>query len=72
MNIEHIKNDLLRTLDSINKDKLSLYDLKTYAEIVKTVAEINAKDYMDKLVDAMSSVSTGFNGPKAQTVADMK
>lgn len=72
MNIEHIKNDLLRTLDSINKDKLSLYDLKTYAEIVKTVSEINTKDYMDKLVDAMSSVSTGFNGPKAPTVADMK
>lgn len=72
MNIEHIKNDLLRTLESINKDKLSLYDLKTYAEIIKTVAEINSKDYMEKLIETMSTASTGFNGSKTPTVADMK
>ncbi len=72
MNIEHIKNDLLRTLDGINKEKLSLYDLKAYAEIVKTVSEIQEKGYMDKLVDAMSNVSTGFNGTKAPTVSDLK
>lgn len=72
MNIEHMKNDLLRTLDSIDKEKLSLYDLKTYAEIVRIAAEINSKDYMDKIIETMSTVSTGFNAPKIPIVADMK
>lgn len=72
MNIEQIKSDLLETLGSINKDKLSLYDLKTYAEIVKIISETNNKDYMDKLVESMSTVSSGFNGPKVPIVADMK
>ncbi len=72
MNIEHIKNDLLKTLDSIDKEKLNLYDLRTYAEIVKTVSEIQEKGYMDKLVDTMSSMSTGYNGPKLPTISDLK
>ncbi len=72
MNIEHIKNDLLRTLDGIDKEKLSLCDLKIYAEIVKTVSEVQEKDHLEKLVEAMSSVSTGFNGPKVPTVSELK
>ncbi len=72
MNIEHIKNDLLSTLGSIDKEKLNLYDLRTYAEIVKTVSEIQEKGYMDKLVETMSGMSTGFNGPKAPTISDLK
>ncbi len=72
MNIVTIKNDLLKTLDGIDKEKLSLYDLKTYAEIVKTVSEIREKDYMEKLSEVMSSMSTGFNGPKVPTVSDLK
>ncbi len=72
MNIEHIKDDLLKTLDSIDKEKLSLYDLKVYAEIVKTVADISEKGYMEKMVETMSSVSHGFSGPKVPTVSDLK
>lgn len=72
MNIEHIKNDLLRTLDGIDKEKLSLYDLKVYAEIVKTVSEVQEKGYMEKVIEAMSSASNGFNGPKFPAISDLK
>ncbi len=72
VNIEHIKNDLLRTLDGIDKEKLSLYDLKVYAEIVKTVSEVQEKGYMEKVIETMSSVSNGFNGPKLPAISDLK
>lgn len=68
MNIEQAKKELIATLDGIDKDKLSLPDLKLYAEILKTVSEIQAKSYIDALT---STMATGF-GYKAPTVSDLK
>lgn len=72
MDIEQVKKGLLKTLDSIDREKLSLYDLRTYAEIVKIASEIQTKNYMDTLVESMSKASSGFNGYKAPTVGEMK
>lgn len=72
MTIEQAKNDLLKTMDSIDKNKLSLVDLKMYAETLKVVSEIQTKTYAEALAETMSSVSVGFNGYKAPTVSDMK
>lgn len=69
MNIEEAKTKLLETLDSIDKDKLSLPDLKLYADVLKTVSEISSKNYFDYLA---SGIGFGFGGYKQPTVGEMK
>lgn len=69
--IENIKNNLIDTLSGIDLDKLSLFDLKAYAEIMKITAETKEGDYFDSIVEKFSSMSTApVPGPK--TVAEMK
>lgn len=68
MTIEEARNDLLKTLESMDKNKLSLSDLKLYADTLKTVSEIQVKSYMDYMTQAMGCVS----GYRAPTVSDLK
>lgn len=72
MNIEQAKNNLIATLDSINKDKLSLQDLRLYAETLKIVSEIQAKTYADMLAESMSAIGGFGSAYKAPTVGEMK
>lgn len=69
MTIDEMKNDLLKTLDSMDKNKLSLHELRTYAEVLKTVSDIQGKSYIDYLTQTMSGVGFGY---KAPTVSDLK
>lgn len=71
MDIKQARNSILSTLETIDKDKLSLPDLKLYAEIVKTCSEIQTRTFSEMLSESMS----GFNSVctfKAPTVSDMK
>lgn len=70
MDIKQAKENLLEALDSIDKDKLSLSDLKVYAETLKVISEIQIKSYQDYLSDIM----TGFNAAqyKPATVSELK
>lgn len=70
MTIEEAKNNLISTLDSLNKDKLSLFELRTYADILKTVSEIQTKNYTE-VISEMFSQTGGF-AAKAPTVLDLK
>lgn len=70
MTIEQLKNDLISTLSSMDKDKFSLADLRCYSEIVKTVAEIQTKSYMECLSETMGSFA-GF-GLSSPTVSELK
>ena len=54
MTIEQAKNDLLITLDSMDKNKLSLPDLSIYAQILKTISEIQSKSYVEMMAEAFS------------------
>lgn len=72
MNIEEAKKNLLKTMESIDKDKLSLMELKSYAETLKVISEIQTKSYAEMFAESMSNVSMGFSGIKAPTVAEMK
>lgn len=70
MSIENLKEDLLKTLNSIDKDKLSLPDLKMYADILKTVSEIQEKSYFETMT---SMLSGGFGAAyKPTPVSDLK
>jgi len=69
--IENVKNSLIDTLSSIDLDKLSIYDLKIYAEIMKITAETKENDYFESLVEKFSSVST-TSMPGHKTISEMK
>lgn len=64
--IDDVKQSLLATLDSIDKDKLNLVDLKTYADVLKTVSEIQSKNYFDCLSSGLAF------GLKQPTVGEIK
>ena len=68
--INDLKQDLMDTIDKIDKEKVTISDLKTLAETVGVLSTIkeNQTDYMDVL---MKMSSTGF-GYKPTTVSDLK
>ncbi len=70
MTTENLKNELLTTLGSIDKNKLSLPDLRLYADILKTVSEIQEKNYFETLTGIFSN---GFGlGTVPATVSELK
>lgn len=70
MTIEQAKTDLLATLDSMDKNKLSLPDLAMYAGILKTVSEIQSKSYAEMLAETLASRGGfGLDSPK---ISDLK
>lgn len=72
MDIKEVRNNLLKVMDSIDKDKLSLADLRLYAETLKIVSEIQTKTMMETMGEAMACVQRGFNGYKPPVISEMK
>lgn len=70
MDVNTLKEKLLATMDSIDKDKLSLMDLRLYVDILKTVSEIQTKSYAETMAEMMN----GFHAPIPQpmVLGDMK
>ena len=68
--ITELNQDLMDTIEKIDKEKVTISDLKTLAETVGVLSTIkeNQTDYMDVL---MKMSSTGF-GYKPTTVSDLK
>lgn len=68
--IKELKQELMKTIKEIDKNKVMISDLKTLAETIGVLSTIkeNQKDYMDILMDMHSS---GF-GFKPTTVSDVK
>ena len=69
MTVEQVKSDLIQTLSSIDKEKLSLPDLRLYAETLKIASEIQGKNYTEMLAETLSF---GGFGQKPATVSDLK
>lgn len=57
MDINTLKTDLLETLDGIDKERLSLCDLKEYAEILKTVSETQGKPMAEMFMEAARGIA---------------
>lgn len=68
--ITELKQELMDTIEKIDKEKVTISDLKTLAETVGVLSAIkeNQTDYMDVLMK-MSSVGFGY---KPTTVSDLK
>lgn len=71
MDISKLKEELISTVGSIDKDKLSLYDLKVYAEILKIVSDTHANGYEEILMKSLEALNTP-SPIKPLTIADMK
>lgn len=70
MTVEQVKQSVLETLDGVDKDKLNLNELALYAQILKTVSEIQGKDYLERLTETMAN---GFAfGGKPPVVSELK
>lgn len=69
MDIKEVRDNLLDTLTDIDKDKLSLPELKLYAEILKTISEVQVKSFSEYIADMQSGMACTFNAPK---VSEMK
>lgn len=72
MTIEQVKTGLIETLDSMDKDKLSLSDLQLYANILKTISEIQTKSYAESFAETFSALGGGFGGMKPTTISELK
>ncbi|MDE7398986.1 MAG: hypothetical protein K2N06_05595 [Oscillospiraceae bacterium] len=70
MDIKQARDNLLAVIDGIDKDKLDIAGLKTYAETLKVVSEIQVKSYQEYLSEMVS----GFNtcAYKPATVSELK
>ena len=68
--ITELKQELMDTIEKIDKEKVTISDLKTLSETVGVLSTIkeNQTDYMDVL---MKMSSSGF-GYKPTTVSDLK
>ena len=68
--ITELKQELMDTIEKIDKEKVTISDLKTLAETVGVLSAIkeNQTDYMDVL---MKMSTSGF-GYKPTTVSDLK
>lgn len=62
MDVATLKNKLIETLDAIDKDKLTMMDLRMYADILKTVSEIQTKSYAEVMAETMGC----FHNPAPQ------
>ena len=68
--INELKQELMDTIKKIDKEKVTISDLKTLAETVGVLSTIkeNQTDYMDVLM----KMSSGSFGYKPTTVSDLK
>lgn len=70
MDIKTLKNDLINTLNGIDKEKLSLMDLRLYTEILKMASEIQTKTSAEMIAEAMSGAHSTL--PRPMTLGEMK
>ncbi len=55
--IETAKEQLLETLENMDKSRMSFNDLMMYAQILKIVSEIQTTNYNDVMAQALGSLT---------------
>lgn len=64
------KDNLVKSLSEMDKNELSLFELKTYAEILEILSKIKIDKYFDKLTEMMGSMN--FGGVPKTTIGEAK
>lgn len=60
MDLERIKQDLIEHLGSVDKTKLSLFELKLYAETLKIADDMEKPDAVSDWLKALEKISGGY------------
>ena len=68
--ITDLKTKLINAIDEIDTSKVTVCDLKTLAEIVGVLANINDKPF--DFMDAYSKIASIGIGSKSITLSDLK
>lgn len=68
--VKMLKQELMDTIKKIDKDKITVSDLKILAETVGVLANIN--DNTINYMDILAKASSGCFGYKPTTVSDLK
>lgn len=64
------KDNLVKSLSEMDKNELSLFELKTYAEILEILSKIKIDGYFDKLTKMMCNMNYG--GVPKTTIGEVK
>lgn len=73
--VEELKQEALAKLGEINKDNLTLYDFKVYAETLSVIANIpdtSSSDLYKEMISKITDTTSGFAVNKPLTLAEMK
>lgn len=68
--IEDLKQELMETIHKIDKEKITVFDIKTISETVSIISTIkeNQTEYFETLMETFKSSSTA----KPPTVSELK
>lgn len=53
MTVSEVKSHLLDTMDAMDKSRMSVYDLKVYADTLRTLAEVSDKSCTQTISDML-------------------
>lgn len=65
MTVSEVKSNLLDAMDAMDKSRMNVYDLKMYADVLRTVADISDKTYADCIADLTAKMPLGLWGGAA-------
>ncbi len=66
--MDELKKEFINHLHEIDKSKLSIYDLKTYAEILKIMDEIELANKPNEWAELLATMTAGGFGPAYKPV----
>lgn len=58
MTVSEVKSNLLDTLNAMDKSRMNVYDLKVYADTLRTVADTSDKTYAETMSEVMARMSS--------------
>lgn len=58
MTVSEVKSHLLDTMDAMDKSRMNVYDLKVYADTLRTLAEVSDKSSTQTLSDMLELLRT--------------
>lgn len=72
MDVKFLKDELIGVLHGIDKSKLTLFELQTYASILQTINGIGDVNFYQEALKTLTDSSIAFGGNKPATISDLK
>lgn len=73
MTIYEVKQMAIDALGEVDVSKLGVFDARNYCESLKFLSEVKDDAFFEKTMKSLTAqVQSGWNGPKVQTLNDLK